>query len=236
MSKKFPKLIEICPIVDAVIEIRFKTKIPHNAVFGLVYSKLSSEFKSVENLPILQIPENIRMADPNLKYKPLYKISNPDFIVQIGPDVLSVSSSPRYLGWQKFSKKIFDILNKIEELKIISEVERLGIRYINFFDLNIFDKIKLDMNLSGEKILNQKSFFRTQLTGGKFLNTIQISNDAISKNVFGSIIDIDCSKTKGLQDFFKNKVELINEGHLIEKELFFNLLNDDFLKELKPKY
>jgi len=236
MSKKFPKLIEVCPIVDAVIEIRFKTKVPHSAVFGLVYSKLSSEFKSVENLPILQIPENIRMGDPNLKYKPLYKISNNDFIVQIGPDVLSISSSPKYVGWQKFSKKIFSILNQIEDLKIISEVERLGIRYINFFNQNIFDKIKLEMNLSGENILNQKTFIRTQISSGKFLNILQISNEAISKNVLGSIIDIDCSKTKGLQDFFKNKEAIINEGHLKEKELFFNLLTDEFLKELKPIY
>ncbi len=236
MAKQLPKIIEICPIIDSTIEIRFKSKIHYNAVFGLIYSKLSSDFKKVENLPILQVPEPIRMKDPNLKHKPLYKISNAEFAVQIGPDVLTVGCVPKYVGWRRFSNKIFSILDKVEELKIISEVERLGIRYINFFDQNIFDKIKLDISLSGEKIQDQKSVFRTQITKGKFICTLQVANDAKLNNVDGSIIDIDCYKTRGLQDFFKNKEELINDGHLKEKELFFNLLSDNLLEELKPQF
>lgn len=236
MTDKLPKVLEICPIVDSTVEIRFKTKIHQNAVFGLIYSELRSEFKSIENLPILQVPEPIRMSDPKLRYKPLYKISNEEFVVQIGPDVVSIGSFPKYVGWRKFSNKILSIFEKIEEMKIISEVERLGMRYINFFDHNIFNKIKLGINLAENKIVDQKSVFRTQVQAGKFICTVQISNDALSNNVRGSIIDIDCFKTKGLQDFFKHKKELLNEGHLKEKELFFSLLLDDFLKELKPKY
>lgn len=236
MNKKLPKLIELCPIVDAIMEIRFKTQTHSNAVFGIIYSKLSTEFKNVENLPILQIPEPIRNSDPSLKSQPLYKIFDDEFVIQIGPEVLSISSYPTYVGWKRFSNKINSILDKIEELKIITQVDRLGIRYINFFEQNIFNKINLNINLSGKEFNDEISTFRTQVTTGKFISTLQISNDATSNDKRGSIIDIDCHKTTGLQDFFRNKKELINEGHLKEKELFFSILSDDFLNELKPKY
>lgn len=236
MTKTLPKSIENCPIVDALIEIRFKSKIHQNAIFGIIYNTLKSDFSKIEDLPILQIPEPIRISDPNLKYKPLYRISNDEFVIQIGPDVLAIGSYPKYLGWKKFSSKIFEILNKIEDLKIISEVERLGIRYINFFNEDIFDNLKLEINLDNKKLKSQKSVIRTEFNQGKFISTLQISNDAQSNNVFGSIIDIDCHKTKGLQDFFKNKEALINEAHLKEKELFFDLITDEYLKKLNPKY
>ena len=122
-------------------------------------------------------------------------------------------------------------------LHIFSKAWTKGFKiWFNFFDQNIFDKIKLDINLAGEKIQEQKSVFRTQITKGKFICTLQVSNDAKLNNVAGSIIDIDCHKTKGLQDFFKNKEDLINDGHVKEKELFFNLLSDNLLEELKPKF
>lgn len=236
ITNTLPKSIENCPIIDALIEIRFTSKIHQNAIFGIIYNALKSDFSKIEDLPILQIPEPIRMSDPNLKYKPLYRISNDEFVIQIGPDVLAIGSYPKYLGWKKFSSKIFEILNKIEELKIINEVERLGIRYINFFNEDIFNNIKLEINLDNKKLKSQKSVIRTEFNQGKFVSTLQISNDAKSNEIFGSIIDIDCHKTKGLQDFFNNKETLINEGHLIEKKLFFELISDEYLKKLNPKY
>jgi len=71
---KLPLKISPCPIVEALLEIRFTTVIHPDAVFGLFYNALKSDFPKVDNLPILQIPDALRATDPNLKYKPLYKI------------------------------------------------------------------------------------------------------------------------------------------------------------------
>ncbi|NJW55502.1 TIGR04255 family protein, partial [Salinimicrobium oceani] len=103
---KLPKRIDPCPIVDALVEIRFSTKINSNAVFGLIYNSLQPEFESVENLPIQQLPEPVRSSDPNLRFKPHYRVKSENFIVQIGPDVLTISSHPNYLGWTRFSEEI----------------------------------------------------------------------------------------------------------------------------------
>ena len=107
----YPKTINPCPILDALIEIRFSSKINSNAVFGLFYNALQSDFPKVESLPILQLPDIVRVNDPNFRYKPHYKISNDKFVLQIGPDVIAISAYPSYVGWEVFSSKIFNILD-----------------------------------------------------------------------------------------------------------------------------
>ena len=97
-----------------------------------------SDFPKVENLPILQLPEPLRMGDPNLRFKPHYKVHNGSISIQIGPDVLAISSFPKYIGWAEFSTILFDILTRIEKINIIKNVSRIGIRYINFFENDIF--------------------------------------------------------------------------------------------------
>ena len=66
-----PKKITPCPIIESVVEIRFDSAIPAEAIFGVVYNAFNDIFPNKPiNLPILQIPEQIRNSDPNLQYKP----------------------------------------------------------------------------------------------------------------------------------------------------------------------
>jgi uncharacterized protein (TIGR04255 family) len=231
-----PINISPCPILDALLEVRFSSKINSNAVFGLIYSVLQKDFEKVESLPILQLPDMVRVSDPNFKYKPHYRISNNDFVIQIGPDVLSISSFPKYLGWESFSKTIFDVLKKVEELSIINKIERIGLRYINFFENNIFDKINLKVSISSDNILYKNTVVRTEIEQGEFNSTLQIANNAINNSKLGSIIDIDTFSVLNLESFFDNKIDIVNNGHKKEKELFYSLLQSDFLNSLNPKY
>ena len=56
------------------------------------------------------------------------------------------------------------------------------------------------------------------------------------KLIKGLLIDIDTFVEKDLADFFEQKKDLIEEGHLEEKRLFYGLLKDNFLKSLNPTY
>ena len=231
-----PKKIEPCPIIDALVEIRFLTEIPSDAVFGLFYSKLKNNFDEVKKLPIMELPDQVRTNDPNLKYKPHYKLIGNNFVSQIGPKVLSISSYPEYIGWNKFSKKINSILDLVHDTEVIKEIERVGIRYINFFEMSIFNYLDLKFLLGNKEINYKNTVFRTELEQDEFISTLQIANNIKNNRKTGSIIDIDTFKKKGLNDFFNNKETIIDNGHLKEKELFFKLLNNDFLKTLNPKY
>ncbi len=233
---KLPKTLEICPIVDALLEVRFTSKINANAVFGVIYNSLQSDFPKVESLPILQLPDNVRSNDPNLKYKPYFKVSNENFVIQIGPDVFTISSFPEYIGWQLFSELIIKVLEKIETTNIVESIQRLGIRYINFFESNIFDNIDLNVSIKDDGILYKNTVIRTEIDQLPFLSTLQIANNVNVNGKDGSIIDIDTFKTTDLNNFFSNKKEIIDLGHSKEKELFFSLLKPDFLHSLNPKY
>ncbi|MCE2887858.1 MAG: TIGR04255 family protein, partial [Pseudanabaena sp.] len=77
--QSIPKKITPCPILQAVVELRFETVLPSDAVFGILYSLLSSQYNTFEKLPILQIPEILRSQDPNLRYQPAYKLIDDNF-------------------------------------------------------------------------------------------------------------------------------------------------------------
>lgn len=238
-----PRKIEPCPIADYIVEMRFSTEIPKGAVFGIVYNSLKHEFNSVQNLPITQLPEQLRNSDPDLKYKPYYRMSDGNFTVQIGPNVFTLSSPIPYIGWKDFSEKIIQSFNIIYQLNIIKRVERLGLRVVNFFDdIDIFDNIELTMKINDEKAALINSTIRIQIKSEReFNSTLQLSNNARGGNeqerVRGSVIDIDTFKFyPDTNNFFDDFYAEINIGHDIEKELFFSLLKKEYLKSLNPIY
>ena len=95
MDRLLPIRIEACPLIDALIEFRFEAAITKSAVFGIIYNLIKEEYRgNVINLPILQIPEQIREVDPNLKFKPLYRIENE----RVCPTILVVANIAKALG------------------------------------------------------------------------------------------------------------------------------------------
>ena len=70
---RLPKALDPSPIKEAVVEIRFETPLPSEAVFGVVYNAIHDGYPELEKLPILQVPEAVRAADPNLMFQPHYR-------------------------------------------------------------------------------------------------------------------------------------------------------------------
>ena len=235
---QLPKTISPCPIRDASFEIRFTTKIPSSAVFGVFYSFLQGgSISKIENLPVLQLPEAVRSADINLKFKPHYRFLHDNFSIQVGPQVIIVSSPLPYVGWESFNRKIVEIIGYIEKSNIVNRVIRIGMRYINFLETNIFDHITLTISGSDGQVNYPNSVLRTQKDhGGFFLSTLQIANTAQVNGEHGSIIDIDTFRQDDLDLFFKIKKQLIETSHREEKLLFFALLKPEFIRTLNPVY
>ncbi len=237
---KIPVKIDPCPIIDANIGIVFEPNIVYSAVFGIIFKALQHKYPTVNPLPILQIPEQIRHQDPNFINQPHYKINNETFGALIGPKVISISSPTEYVGWEIFLREIADVFEKIREVDVIKKVERLGLRYINFFDFDIFQKISLGVNLCNEPLKSNNTFIRTELKSNEFTSVLQITNKTSlgvqNKILSGSVIDIDTSTTENLDGFLTSYSDLLLKGHEEEKKLFFGLLNPDFLETLNPTY
>ena len=237
---KIPRKINPCPIIEAIVEIRFEPNVPPDAVFGVIYNEFKNEYTKVEKLPILQLPEALRTRDPNLKHQPYYKLIHENYLMQIGPHVLSIVNVNDYIGWSTLSSKIDDSFSKVEKLDIISKANRLGIRFINFFEADIFENINLEFFLAGSRLESEQITFRSTLGTGKFLSNLQILNkgNVTVKNVpqFGSVIDIDTYLQDENNNIFSNLTELLEMGHKEEKQLFFKLLKDEFLQKFNPEY
>jgi uncharacterized protein (TIGR04255 family) len=237
---RLPKVIERCAISEAVTEIRFETNLPGEAVFGVVYNALKERYGALEKLPILQIPEVMRASDPNLQYLPGYKLSMDNFRVQIGPKVLSCSVVSPYPGWARYFAEIGEVFGCIRELGFISTVTRFAIRYIDFFQFDIFRKIDVGVFLGNDRLEGVPMGLRVDIQKGRFRCLLQISNEATwqanSENIKGSAFDVDTYLASGEGDLFEQMNELLEEAHLIQKNLFFGLLKPDFLESLKPSY
>ncbi|MCX6733278.1 MAG: TIGR04255 family protein [Candidatus Peregrinibacteria bacterium] len=240
---KIPKEISPCPIIEAVIEIRFESTFPSEAVFGILYQEYRATYPEIEKLPILQLPEQIRDSDENLKYQPHYKILSDKFIFQIGPRVISLgcrieNEKQSYIGWAKFSAQIYAILDKLTDLKVISEYKRLGIRYINHFNLDIFAKSTLKIETP---MVRDGTVVGFETNEDIFTSRVQITNKGTltiggKTKKIGSLIDVDTSTMK-LKDCKLNEIKkYIEKGRNVEKKLFFELLKDDYTQTLKPKY
>ncbi len=234
---ELPLKISPCPIIDALVEVRFTSNKHPNSIFGLVYNDLLAEdYPKVENLPISQLPDNVRKGDPNLKHKPFYKISNENFIIQFGPEVFAIASHPEYVGWKSFSSEINRVMDILKSSSVVNQILRLGIRYINFFEEDVFENAKINISLGNIQSKPTNALFRTEISHKNFKSTLQAANNATTNGKVGSIIDIDTFTNSGLKNFFEDKEEIISEAHLEEKGLFFSLLKEDFIQKFNPEY
>lgn len=236
-----PTKITPCPIVEAIAELRFVTNLPDDAVFGVIYNKFHNEFGKPDKLPVLQLPDAIRSQDPNLIYVPHYKFHKGDYIMQVGPKVLSLANVKEYVGWDKFSDKIKETFEKLSELEIVDRIERFGLRYINLFaDINIYEKSMLQIQLEDKNLSKNDNNLTIVMKTGDFasklimVNNAQVKLQIPDKTTKGSIIDIDVSLENKIK--FENVNEKIENAHREEKKLFFSLLNPAFLKTFNPEY
>lgn len=237
---KIPIKITPDPILEAVVELRFQTNFPADAIFGLMYAKLNEMFpNSYEALPILQLPEAVRLHDKNLEYAPYHKFRDDQFQINIGPKVLSVVCLSPYTGWSKYFEKIQIIVDHFEELSCITNITRIGVRYIDFFDkTNLFEHLKFRLHKFPFDI--EQSSYTTTFNFEKFKTNLQVSNTdqlQINGKLFsGSIFDSDTYVEKSMPF---NKSEILNtisEAHIAEKKIFYTLITDEFIKTLNPEY
>ena len=236
---KLPKKISPCPILEGVVEFRFESSFPHDAIFGIVYNELKKDYPNLQELPILQLPEVVRSQDPNLRHKPYYRLMSEDkkYLFQVGARVFSLINLNPYDGWSAFSEKLKNLIERMNKISIVDTYTRVGIRYINGFDINILKKINLYLGIEKNHLVDLDTTIRLEVPSGDYTNTLQVINNArvkkdgeVSK---GSIVDIDTFIENPKKEIF----DIIEEAHLAEKKLFFTLLKDEFIKkELNPEY
>jgi uncharacterized protein (TIGR04255 family) len=240
---RIPKRLTRNPIIDAVAEVRFTSKIPNDAIIGLVYSTLQNTFGEPESLPILQLPADLREKDPNLRYQACYKFTKSGNVLLIGPHNVALSTYP-YSDWGSASPLLNEILSRLNAVQLFEKIERLGLRYVNFFEnLNICEHSTLTLQVRNTSIAKQSITLRTETDAGGFKVITQVSNSAKAQVAgelkSGSILDIDIVKpdlsilSESLPHYLMSLFMSANE---IADSTFFNFLADDFIATFDPEY
>lgn len=240
-SIPIPKKITPCPIKEAVIELRFDSDLMIELILGSLYNLIKDDFPSFPvSLPITNLPRAIREKNQKLNYIPHFEFKNGDYILRLSPRAISICSKDIYKGWSSYFNFSRNVFFKIQNANIVKEPERLGLRYVSFFNnINIFEKIDAEFRIYGNSMIDTKSVLRSEFEIDIFTCILQVTNNALlnspnSAQEKGSTIDIDMITRN---DFKLIDLEsIIDNAHTLEKQVFFNLLSDSFLKELQPEY
>jgi len=235
-----PLQIDPCPIVQAIFEIRFTTNTPWAQLPGKIAGLLGDRYVGQE-LPLFELPDQFKQHIPGSVYLPQYQFHSEQFVVNLGPQMIGLGvQAMNYPGWSMVHAELSTFLNKVVKDGFMGEGARLGVRYSDFFELNIFDHIDLDILLNGKTLNDKDRQFTTVFQEGPMTIRLVLINGAIMENSHGprrgSVLDIDVAF--GPLDFNLNSdvLERFTQAHDTIKNIFFGLVSADLLESLKPKY
>ena len=238
---RIPKKISPDPIIEAVVEIRFDSAVPPDTILGMVFPHVKDLFSNFKKLPAAQFPDDLRNSNPQLRYMPYYESVSGPYQLNIGPNVLSLVNAHKYVGWDdNFFPFLEDICSRIEKSGVVKKYLRIGLRYIDFFEKDIFDDITLSILHNGEPIKARQTTVSTISEEDSILTRVLIQNNTTvsvdNRQAKGSIIDTDTcwQPVDGIAS--EQVLAVISNIHKRSLATFFDLLKDDFISTLKPEY
>lgn len=240
---KIPKRLNRNPIIDAVAEVRFTSSLPADAIIGLVYQHIKDKFGQPKSLPILQLPAVLREKDPNLKYQACYRFEKPGNVLLVGPRNIALSTIP-YTDWAATTPMLSELLKKFDQIKLFQSVERIGLRYINFFEkLNIFEHITLSIQIDNRSIAERSIVLRTETDVQGFKVITNVTNTAESSTPGpkrdGSLLDLDIVKEHPElhgESLPAELLQLFTEANQLADDAFFGLVKEELFARFEPEY
>jgi uncharacterized protein (TIGR04255 family) len=238
---RLPAKIEPCPILEAIAEVRFVTTVPEQGVVGMVYAQLRERYPDLIPLPLSAFPIEARAANPSLLYQPAVQFHSKEFIIQVGSRVAGLAIKPKqYPGWTRMREEVVYLLGVLAKAAFISEAERLAIRYVNFLEENVFEKIKLDVLVENQPYRSHEMAIITTFVKDAATARLSVANNAVAtiegKRFPGSLLDIDVWFSSVDFDLFQLGLQKFDEAHVLLKQIFFGLLTPEFLSSLNPIY
>jgi len=238
---RLPVHIDPCPIVQAIFETRFVSPQPWATMPGLLFAEIREEYPEQKTLPMAQLPEDLRRQDPTLLILPLIQFLSDNFLIQLGPRVVSLATKPNaYPGWSAIEQELKWLVDRLKAAGFVGETERLSSRYIDFFDGDIFTGLRLGLQIDDKPLRGTQTDVTTFLRRGALSIRLQVTNGAIvaAKDgpASGSVLDVDAWFASMDADLFGNGLVRFAEAHQAIKGLFFGLIKPELLSKLNPAY
>ena len=245
---RLPKKITPDRIRESIVQVFIQSRIPFDPLVGYLFRILEEMGFAYTNKP-LKKPSNLVPGNPpkvlEFNFAPQHLFFNEQVKIQLTDGSLIFNCLEQYIGWSNYGEIIRKVLDQLHSQGVISSFGRVGVRYISEFpNTDIFNQINFQFNLSALKKPLKSGNFRMMwvddphriiLNLGTNLNIQPIVDKSGTKGEHLSLIDVDV-----IREFETNSplasFTVIEEVHLKQKEIFFNILKEEFLNTLNPEY
>jgi uncharacterized protein (TIGR04255 family) len=245
---KLPRKISPDRIKDAIVEIRYLTKIPFEVAVGMFYQSLDESFTYTnrpfnrQNIPAsfpVNLPQEITLSlgGQSLFYNDKIK-------VQLQPNSIIFNCLNEYISWEKYKPEIERVLTQFSMASVIDSYQRIGVRYISEYpNIDLTKCVKFSFSFGMPNVISETYTFHSEFNWESIRvilnlnNKLPILNQRIpGQNTTTSLIDIDAILENIDRTDIDGLLEDLDRVHLKQKEIFFNLLNESFLQTLNPEY
>lgn len=241
-----PKKIHPDNLVETIVEIRMHPLCAPELWAGMVSSRLLSIGYSF--LPIPQV--NVSFAPegrPDAKFQKSFPDSagifvkdNIRFMMQRNCLTFNCKLG-MYVGWDTYSTEIEKVMKAVKESGIAKSFNRTELRYISEYkDIPILDYIKgtIDVEEAGLGFNRQElKLSKTEENIKVFVSLTNLNKRKTPQGEYkSSLFDVNVYENFSESESISVIIDSLNKAHQIEKETFFGLLKNDFIKSLNPEY
>lgn len=246
--------IKITPdrIRDSIVQVSFNTNYPFEALIGMLYKPLLDLGFIYTNrvLPKPRGKSGITAVSEQLfevNVPPQHFFFNDEVKVQLFQNYSFIFNClGDYIGWDKYISAIKLFIEEARKKIEFSCFNRVGIRFISEFpNIDVFNITNFNLEMQGMSKPLLTGNFKVEW----FDNPYNVIVTLASKSSLPAFNRLDSAQINGVSlidiDIIQKDLDLtteeglfriIEDNHLKQKELFFGLLKDEFLRTLNPEY
>lgn len=127
-------------ISEAVCEFRLSPDSKWDLTIpGLIYEKVCKDFphkeqRLIQEVRLIQDPEGLQQQT-HTSERILFLTNNRKTFIQVGSHFLSINRLKPYSTWEQFKPNIEKAFSALKEIIDVKELQRIGLRYINRFEI-----------------------------------------------------------------------------------------------------
>lgn len=227
-TTKIPRAINPDNLIDSYIELTFDSDYKSTFLIDEMLSSIDQENKHFRKLPITNRNEmssdKVFLTDDIIRF----------FILE---NKLGINSVGEYRGWDYFGDRVAEIIMSISKHVVFNNIR---MKYVSKWDeISILDNIDGEVCFEqfGKRFDGTEVRFQAATTNPVFRSFAQVSlKDMIFlEDERCSLVDIDLNMVIPKSE--KNldmTLKALHQIHSDEKDMFFKLLSDEFVKSLNP--